>query len=381
MIADQARFSRLGRCRTLRGGGHRRLGNASIAVAGAGMVGQRFVEEAVLAGVGRVLVCDFDHTEVENLGAQRGAVGVAKVDSLAARCEDILPGHVIGQKCDIRHVGPGQLLQYDLLVDTTDDPSIELALSSLSNGLGHPKLRIAVDGSGQSELGRVNCSHGAAGRSCGVCSYSLADVLRHHARTPCLGPAAAARHTYASGAIASAIVGVGLLSALRLMTGNEIDQVLDHELVLDLDNLQLLSIRRPRSSSCISGHVAWQLTRLPHRAETATLGVLMSLSQTRLGQGDVTLEPYAHPLCVSALCECGHRADVVGARWAPSPRCGRCGGSMQWCRESQYHRLDKAALAELEIADRPLTELGMPACGAMFVARVAGKPPLRLVLA
>ena len=59
----------------------------------------------------------------------------------------------------------------DYFVDCTDDPALAHPLALLSNGLSLPLVRLAVDGSGQRELGRVSVSHGGGGHACQLCSY------------------------------------------------------------------------------------------------------------------------------------------------------------------------------------------------------------------
>ena len=58
-------------------------------------------------------------------------------------------------------------------------------MTLLSNGLGVPLVRVAVDGTGTQELGRVLVSHGGAGRACQICNSAESD-LRGRGRTPCL---------------------------------------------------------------------------------------------------------------------------------------------------------------------------------------------------
>lgn len=377
-LIDRERFEQLARTRTFRGDGHRRWSEATLAIAGAGQLGGRFVIEAVLSGT-KVAVWDFDETVLSNLGTQRGVPGIAKVESLIARCDAIAPGRTRGIQADIRHAGIGQLARCALLVDCTDDAALELALTEISNGLGVARLRLAVDGTGQMEMGRVSCSHGGAGHACGVCAYAPEDLIGAMPRTLCPGRSDGPAPTLAGGALAMAIAGLGLLQAQRLVTRNDLECVIDREVVLDLSGWQLLAIEKRRSGSCLSGHLRWELAGLGRTVEETTPGDVLRESRQRLGEEQVTLEPYAHALCTEVYCQCGATRQVVGTRWASPPQCPKCRRPMEWLIETQRQRLRPDELNELGIERVPLSELGLPE-GAMIVARADGKPPLRLVL-
>jgi hypothetical protein len=171
-----------------------------------------------------------------------------------------------------------------------------------------------------------------------------------------------------------------LLQAQRLATGNDLDRVVDREIRVDLSHWQLLPIERRRSGTCLSGHVRWQLTPMGRSADQLTLADVFAEAERRLGGEGVTLEPYGHPLFVEATCDCGARMEAVGTRWATPPRCTRCGDKGRWFSQTQYSRLRKTHVEELGIRRVLLPELGLPSAGAMFVARTAGKRPLRLLL-
>lgn len=376
---DSGSFANLAKTRTFQNGGLERWHNAVLIVAGAGMIGERLVMEAALSGA-RVIVCDFDTTSVANLGNQRGVPGTPKVESLVARCQPFAAGRVRGVNSDVRHLGVGEFATADVLIDCSDDPALEFPLTQVSNGIGVPKLRLAVDGSGEREMGRVACSHGGGGYACGVCSYCEEDILRNAPRMSCPGQARPTASTLAGGALASAIAGVGLLQAQRLVTGNDHELVFNRTIVLDLTGWQVLPVRTERSEQCVSGHVRWELTSLRRSADDTTPGELLAESRRQLDSNEIDLEPYGHALNTAAFCPCGKRLPAVGTRWAAAPLCETCEVSMQWVTETRRTRLTADDLAELGIEDTPWTELGLPPRGAMIVARTDGKPPLRLVL-
>jgi hypothetical protein len=326
-----------------------------------------------------VTLWDPDVGGVENAGTQWAEPGLAKVNTVAAACDRIRPGHAIGVPSDIRQIGIGELLRFDVLLDCSDDPSLAMYMTQVSNGLQRPLLRLAVDGSGDADVGRVLCSHGGAGHSCQLCTYDVPDLFRRTRRTPCPNQQPERPPTLAGGPIAAAIGACGLLQAQRLVTGNDMDQVLDLEVVLDLTDWQLFPIRRPRSAGCLSGHTPWQLTRCEHAAET-TLAKVFHEAEERCGAAEVALEPFGHPLFTEALCECGGCQRAVGTRWAPPPICAQCGKPMTWFPTSAKPRLTRADATLWGIEGTSLTQLGFPQRGALFTAHSVNRPPLWLLL-
>ncbi len=184
--------------------------------------------------------------------------GSWKVEAAVAACDAIRPGVARGFAHDIRHAGIQRWLHCDVMLDCTDDPALAWPLTESSNGTAVPLLRCAVDGSGHLELGRVLCSHGGAAHACQLCSYSLNDLRATLPRTACPGQARERPPTLAGGAIASAIAGLGILQAQRLVSGNDVERVLGRELILDLSNHRLLEIELTRCERCLSGHRRWE---------------------------------------------------------------------------------------------------------------------------
>lgn len=377
---DQLRFGRLSRTRTFARDGVRSWSQSIIAIIGAGLIGGRLAFEAVLSGVGEVLVWDHDTTEIENLGNQIGQPNVPKVTSLVERCDGVRTGHIRGFCDDIRHAGIRGLLACDLIVDCTDDPRLAWSLTQISNGLNIPLLRAAVDGSGELELGRVLCSSGGTADACQLCSFSLDDLKRHHQRMHCPnGPRDDGTPTLAGGPMGATISSLALLQAQRLVTGNDRDLVVDREVIVDFSHFQLLDIRLERSERCLSGHRRWEWMDVDAAVGDATLAELFAIASREFGSRDVTLAGYQHPLNVQAACTCGTVKIAAGTDWATAPVCNDCRSPMRWLAETQIDRINQEAAAELRVLDMPLDELGYPA-GAMFSARSPGKPALRLLL-
>jgi hypothetical protein len=336
--------------------------------------------EAVRSGVGHVCVCDFEFAEEHNLATQVVRPGIPKVDGIVSACDAIRPGAAAGIHGDIRHVGIGVLRRFDAVIDTSDDPRLAYPLTEIGNGLGVPLLRAAVDGSGRTDSGRVLCSDARHGGACQVCSYSRADLEAGASRTPCPGAATAVRPpTRAGNAVAGVIAGLVLLQAQRLVTGNELELVRNREVIVDLTHLQIMGASLRRSEQCLSGHAAWQPIDVPAR-EVASLADVFAAAGRVAGGDAFRLEPYGHPFCLEAQCGCGAVRLSFGTQWAVAPVCDRCEQAMSWRADIQIAALERRQASALGILPRTLTELGLPAEGAMFVLRLASRPAQQLIV-
>jgi len=380
---DARRFSRLAATRALRGAALEQVRASNVAVIGAGMLGGRLACELARSGAD-VLVVDPQSSAIENLGNQiYTAVGRPKAELTAVDCNAVRPGSAEALTRDIRHVGVGVLRRMNLLVDCTDDPKLEWPLTELSNGLGVPLVRAAVDGSGERDAGRVQVSHGGAGGACRVCAKSAEDLMRQPARTPCPGVAPdGTPPTLAGNAIGCTVVGITVLQILRLLGGVDREQALDSHVLIDLDAGQLLWGRERRNEKCLSGHQQWSLQPIDLDARQATFAQLLDAAGLGPPGGADCLEVYGHALCQAAHCpSCGRRSAAVGTRWAAAGDCPDCGQALRWDLISQQRRWSRDAAQRAGILQRTAVELGLPDCGAMLVVRRPGKPAERLVLA
>ncbi len=354
---------------------------STVGIIGCGLLGSRLAVEVVRSGA-NVWLCDFDAIDEHDAALYAERPNVSKVAALVAACEQIRPGSASGKAADVRHVGVGVLRGCDVLIDCTDDARLAFPLTETSNGLEIPLLRAAVDGSGEYELGRVLCSDPRDGGACQLCSRAFDDLWRVSDRTPCLGnPTEEPRlPTLAGGAIASSVTGLALLQAQRLITGNDAELVQSREVIIDLSHLQMMSMKLPRSSQCISGHEAWEVTEVPS-ARVRTLRELFAEAASRLGDDDFVIEPHGHPLCVEADCPCGARACALGTANAETLVCRQCDEPMTRRSDSQRAVIERRMAEELRALDYSLGALGFPDSGAMFTARSNDRPPLRMVLA
>ena len=373
-------YARLVHTATFRNDGFARWQRTLLIIIGCGMLGSRLAVEAVRSGV-KVRLYDFEPIDPHNnLATSATSPGTSKVGAVVSACEQIRPGSASGHCLDIRHVGVGDLKDGDVLIDCTDDARLGFLLTQISNGLQLPLLRVAVDGSGRWELGRVLCSDIRDGGSCQMCTRSFSDLARGIDRTPCPVTATAERPpTLAGGALSSTMAGLALLQAQRLVTGNDRELVRNREVIVDLNHFQMMSAAVRRSSECISGHEAWEMIDISSDPGSCLEDVFQEAASV-LGHDAFSLEPFNHPFCLEARCQCGSRRVEVSTVWARRPTCNTCGQEMIWSTETQIAAINRDQAAQLNVLNRPVTELGLPKSGALFEVRVAQQRPLRLIL-
>jgi hypothetical protein len=372
-------YDRLRRTSTFCNEGFKRWSDCTLAIAGTGAVGGRIAVEAVRSGAA-VRLWDFDVGAMENTGTQLAEDAVAKVDTVVQMCHRIRPGKATAWQTDIRHAGIRALQECQVLLDCTDDPDLAWDLTEISNGLGIPLLRCALDGSGQREFGRVLCSAGESTLACQLCSYGHAE-LQQHIRLPCSGaPAGARPDTIAGGAMAGATASLGLLQAQRLVTGHDRQLVIEREILVDWTGFQIIPLRLERSRECLSGHVRWSLVDAGDEIAELKVDDLFGLAWKELPEPHSTMSCHLHPLNTKAVCDCGACVRAVGTNWAPLPTCERCGGPMRWLPLAQIHCLSRDVAAELGILGHTLSEIGFPEYGAMITVRAPERPPVRLLL-
>jgi len=382
LLPGNGRFDRLRATTTFAGAAHERWAKATVAVIGVGIVGSLFAREASRSGT-HLDLYDFDIGEDHNRGNQPVEVGVPKAEAVALICNTIAPGSARAHVVDIRHVGAGSFEHMALIVDCTDDATLALPLTQLSNGWGVPLLRLAVDGTGLLELGRVLVSHAGAGHACQLCASSWKEVFDPGARTPCLGALRDRAPTNAGAPLAMSVVGLGLLYAQRLVGGNGSDRILNREVMVDLDSPGILPMELRRNEACLSGHEHFEPTHLDRAASDTTVKELFGLARVALDKEsttEISLEFRGHPILLGVACPgCGFERVRPGTLWRPAPDCPRCGGAMEPRRDVALDHLNHAQARTLGLADTSCEALGLPSRGALVAARAPGHSPVQLL--
>ena len=406
-MSDDGRFDRLRATTTFAGAAHDLWRRATLAVIGVGVLGSLFAREASRSGANTELY-DFDSGEDQNLGNQPVEVGEPKAETVARLCNAIAPGSARAHVVDVRHVGAGSFEHVGVIVDCTDDATLALPLTQLSNGWGVPLLRLAVDGSGRLELGRVLVSHAGQGHACQLCASSWKEVFDPGARTPCLGALPDRAPTNAGAPLAMSVAGLGLLYAQRLVGGNGSDRILNREVMVDLDGPGILPMELRRNEACLSGHDRFDPTHLDRAASDTTVKELLGLARIALENkaltddealGDservseritesrnarqvqeVSLAFRGHPVLLGVVCPgCGLELVRPGTLWRPTPECPRCGEVMERRRDAALDHLNQAQARALGLADTSCEALGLPRRGALVAARAPGHPPVQLL--
>jgi len=355
-----------------------RWSNSSLLIGGAGMLGTPLACEAVRSGT-HVRLADMDLvTDTVKIGAAYGRIGRSKVLALSDACDAIRPGRAEALHADLRHVGIGVFTASALIIDATDDPALAGYLTKVSNGIGVPLMRVAVDGSGQFNRGRVLISHGGRGHSCQMCPWQWEHVLKSLPRTPCPGSPETPLPTIATNATTTVVAGIALHYAMRLVAGDA--NVFDRETLVDLDQRQIIEQRLVRSAQCLSRHRSWTWEQVEVRADGCTLGSAFALLQERLG-GAAELEVFNHPFWTVVTCSsCGHTEHTVGTWWATPRACRCCGFATKWQLGSDQAALSLREAEQLGVLDCTLAELGVPAQGAMLIGRADNVPAVRILL-
>lgn len=139
--------------------GQRRIGDATVAVIGAGGLGAHLVQQLSYLGVGALTVLDGDRVETSNLnrliGAGEADLGLAKVTVAAREAKRINPEltlSAIDSHFDPVHPPPG-LERIDFLFGSVDEDSVRLGLVRFTSTHRIPYLDLASDVTADGEYG------------------------------------------------------------------------------------------------------------------------------------------------------------------------------------------------------------------------------------
>jgi adenylyltransferase/sulfurtransferase len=127
-----------------------RLAASQVLVVGAGALGNEVVKNLVLAGVGSIVVLDFDTIELSNLSRcvffRPEDEGQPKATTLAGRAQELNQAvEVVGVAGDARALGAGAALRADVLVGALDSREARLYLNRLAWRAGRPWVDGAME--------------------------------------------------------------------------------------------------------------------------------------------------------------------------------------------------------------------------------------------
>jgi len=138
------------------------LQKATIGIAGCGGLGSNAAVSLVRAGIGRLVIADFDQVELSNLNRQhyfQSDIGRPKVDALADHLKAINPGiklDIYHEKLNTENV-PAIFGKTDILLEAFDKAESKLWL--VETWVTHFPDRPMVIGNGLSGVGGTNQMH------------------------------------------------------------------------------------------------------------------------------------------------------------------------------------------------------------------------------
>lgn len=125
--------------------GMEKLNHSKVAVFGIGGVGSFAVEALARAGVGSLILVDYDYIDITNINRQihstRSTIGRPKVEVMAERISDINPEVIVDvYRAFFSGNNASELIQtdYDYIVDAIDTVSSKIELITAAKKLGIP---------------------------------------------------------------------------------------------------------------------------------------------------------------------------------------------------------------------------------------------------
>ncbi len=153
--------------------GQERLRAASVLVVGLGGLGSPVAMYLAAAGVGRLLLADFDAVDLSNLQRQiihtTGRIGTPKAESARATLAELNPEvELVTVKRSLsEETLPAQLTGVDLVVDGSDNFATRFAVNAACSAAGKP----LVSGAAIRMEGQVAVFAGRPGGPCYQCLY------------------------------------------------------------------------------------------------------------------------------------------------------------------------------------------------------------------
>lgn len=154
-----------------------RLQNASVMLVGLGAVGGYVLEALARAGVGRLILVDFDKFELSNLNRQilalHSTLGLAKTEAARRRVLDINPACRV-ETADV-FVNAGtipQLLDYsvDFVVDAIDSLNAKCCLMEALYKRGIPFIS-SMGAALKTDASFIKCGPLSASKNCGLAKF------------------------------------------------------------------------------------------------------------------------------------------------------------------------------------------------------------------
>jgi adenylyltransferase/sulfurtransferase len=358
LIIPNLKTDRLGTFEFISWWEREKVENAKIMVVGAGALGNEVIKNLVLMGIGHIFIVDFDTVELANLSRsilfRESDSGRKKAEVAAARAKEINPNvHVQYLHGDVTTaIGLGVFRRMDVIVGCLDNREARLALNRFAYWVNKPW----VDGAIQEFFGlaRVFVPGQGACFECSLNEQARRDLALRYS-CPLL-----ARENVLLGkvpttpTIASIIASIQAQEALKLIHGKPVQP----GYVMHFNGMtnEMHTTAYTPVEDCESHWTYGEITELPLRSDTTTLGDLLKIARRDLGpEAVIELD---QELVLSLTCpQCGTREEVlepiseVGFNRAHCPVCGLL-------RETE---LSHTITGEENFLTRTLSSLGVPA--------------------
>ena len=265
--------------------------NAKVLVVGAGALGNEVIKNLVLMGVGNIFIIDFDTIEAANLSRsplfRESDNGREKALVAAARAKEINPDvHIQYLHGDVTtQIGLGIIRRMDVIIGCLDNREARLAVNRYAYWMNKPW----VDGAIQELLGLVRVFVPGEG-ACFECTLNEQARQSLAVRYSC---PLLARQNILMGkvpttpTISAIIAGMQSQEALKLINGMPVEPGKVTHFNGFINDMHT-SAYNPKDD-CESHWTYGEISELPMRAETATLGDLLRIARADLGP-DALLE-------------------------------------------------------------------------------------------
>lgn len=141
----------------------KRFASASVAVCGLGGLGSHIAFALARAGIGRLILIDFDKVEITNLNRQQykaDQIGFDKTEALKRNLKEIAPyvqTEVFCEKLTEKNI-PELLKEADIVCEAFDDPESKALLTDTVLSLMKEKYLVAASGMAGLESGNIICT-------------------------------------------------------------------------------------------------------------------------------------------------------------------------------------------------------------------------------
>lgn len=141
----------------------KKFASATVAVCGLGGLGSHIAFALARAGVGRLILIDFDRVEITNLNRQQykaDQIGFDKTEALKENLKEIAPYVQIKTYCEklTEKNIPELLKEADIICEAFDDPECKAMLTDTVLSLMKEKYLVAASGMAGLGSGNIICT-------------------------------------------------------------------------------------------------------------------------------------------------------------------------------------------------------------------------------